>query len=366
MDSHLAQRKKRARIGYPATFLAELCLCAAASSVPVYVLICPSGTSITWERMRIPSGDRLLIPSDNGTGYLLGVRFLCIMSARAGVPLKASFVLASALLFGLQAAAGQATPRLTDEQARDVASAAIHAVYPEPCYSTYRNERLESFVISVRRNPIVGNHLNNSVYFYRVASDACDYVVEQDGKPVRMSQVSNDCCEYGVVAVDRATAKSYWFAGEKRSDTFKEFTRDEQIRPDSSKPILFTALYRELVWGESGSNEISSFEQLRDVVQQNFQSAYSPYERDNIWQRKFERWWRDFSSRMAQLKLETTYEPTSEGITVRGYLFSGFELTVPRSDPPPKGKPKLLQWGLLVKSDATVERLPSKVIYSAR
>ena len=41
----------------------------------------------------------------------------------------------------------------------------------EPCYSTYRNERLESFVVSVRRNPIVGNHLNNSVYFYRVASD---------------------------------------------------------------------------------------------------------------------------------------------------------------------------------------------------
>ena len=87
--------------------------------------------------------------------------------------MKASFLLLAALLFGPQVAAGQAAPWLTDEQARDVAGAAIHSVYPEPCYSTYRNERLESFVVSVRRNPIVGNRINNSVYFYRVASDVC-------------------------------------------------------------------------------------------------------------------------------------------------------------------------------------------------
>lgn len=280
--------------------------------------------------------------------------------------LKAPFVLATALLIGLQIAAGQATPWRTDEQARDVAEAAIHSVYPEPCYSTYRNERLESFVVSVRKNPIVGNHLNNSVYFYRVASDVCDYVVEKDGKLVRMSQVSSDCCEYGIVAVDRAAAKSYWFTGEKKADIFKEFARDEQMHPDSSRPILFIALYRELVWGESSDNEIRSQEQLRDVVQQNFQSACSPYERDNVWQRKFERWWRQFQSHTPQLKLETTYEPTSEGTTVRGYAFNGFELTIPRSDPPPKGTPKLFQWALLVKSDGKVERLPSKVIYAAR
>jgi len=135
--------------------------------------------------------------------------------------LKASFVLASALLFGLQVAAGQATPWLTDEQARDVVAAAIHSVYPEPCYSTYRNENLEDSVINLRWNPLVGNRLNNSVYFYRVASDACDYVVEKDGKPVLRSQVWMDCCEYAIVAVDRGTAKSYWFAGEKKADTFK-------------------------------------------------------------------------------------------------------------------------------------------------
>lgn len=270
------------------------------------------------------------------------------------------------MLFGFQAAAGQATAWLTDEQARDLTAAAVHSVYPEPCYSTYRNERLESFVVSLRGNPIFGNHLNNSVYFYRVASDACDYVVEKNGRSVRLSHVSLDCCEYGIVAVDRATAKSYWFTGEKKADIFEEFALDEQIHPDSSEPVLFVALYRELVWRESDDNEIRSREQLRDVVQQNFRSAYSPYGRDNIWERKLERWWHQFRSSMPQLKLETSYEPTSEGTRVRGYAFNGFELTMPRGDPPPKGTPTLFQWALLVKADGTVERLPSKVIYSSR
>ena len=127
----------------------------------------------------------------------------------------------------------QATTWLTDEQARVVAAAAIHSVYPEPCYSTYRNENLEGSVLSLRKNPIVNNHLNNSVYFYRVASDFCSYVVEKDGKWVLMSQVTNDCCDYGFVAVDRVTAKSYWFKGKgKATDIFKEFVSDEQVRPD--------------------------------------------------------------------------------------------------------------------------------------
>jgi hypothetical protein len=282
------------------------------------------------------------------------------------VQLKTLLLIAIALFFGSQAAIGQATPWLTDEQARDVAAAAIHSAYPEPCYSTYRDERLESFLVSLRSNPIVGNNLNNSVFFYRVASDVCEYVAEKDGKAVLMTQVSMDCCEYGNVAVDRTSAKTYWFRGEKRADIFKEFVRDEQLRPDSSKPTLFVALYRQLVWDESHDNEITSLGQLRDAVQQNFQSAYSPYERDDAWQRKYEHWWRHFQSRMFQLKLETTYEPASEGTLVRGYSFSGFELTIPRRDPPPKGTPKLFQWALLVKSDGTIERLPSKVIYSGR
>ena len=263
------------------------------------------------------------------------------------------------LLFGFQVAPGQETPWLTDEQARDVAAAAIRSVYPQPCYSTYRNERLESIVIDLRRNPVVGNRLNNSVYFYRVASDGCDYIIQSGGRAVRMSQVTMDCCEYGTVAVDRATAKGYWFDGENRADIFREFAKDEQIDPDSPKPILFIALYRDLVWGESSENEIVSSGQLREVVQQNFQSAYSPYERDNTWQRQFRHWWRRFQSTTPQLKLETSYEPTGEGVRVRGYAFKGFELTIPRSDPPPKGTPSLFQWALLV-------RLPSTVIYSAR
>jgi hypothetical protein len=270
------------------------------------------------------------------------------------------------LLVGCQVAAAQAT-WLTDEQARDVAGATIHSVYPEPCYSTYRNERLEGFVLSVRRNPTQDGHLNNSVYFYRVASDVCDYVIQKDGKPVLMSQVSNDCCEYGVVAVDRKTGKSYWFAGTRKPDeVFRQFAVDEGLHPDSGRPTLFTALYRELVWGESSDNEIRSLGQLRDLVQQNFHSAYSPYERDNVWRRKFERWWQRFQSHMSQLKLDTTYETATDGTIVRGYAFNGFELTIPRSDPPPKGTPKLFQWAIMVKADGTVERLPSTVTYTSR
>jgi hypothetical protein len=282
--------------------------------------------------------------------------------------MKVSFALSAVfLLSAFEVGAAQATPWLTDEQGREIAGAAIHGAYPEPCYSTYRLEHLESWVLSVRKKQILGNHLNNSVYFYRVASDVCDYVVENDGKYVRTSQVTLDCCDYGIVAVDRGTSKSYWFAPrEKAPDIFKDFVRDEQLQPDLPQPGLFTALYLNLVWGEDRDAEISSLGQLRNLVQRNFQSAYSPYERDNNWEHKFAAWWRRFRSRLPHLKLETAYEPASAGTIVRGYRFDGFELTIPRSDPPPKGTPKLIQWALLVKADGTIEEQPSKVIYSSR
>jgi hypothetical protein len=97
------------------------------------------------------------------------------------------------LLFGFQVASQDAR-WLSDEQARGIVAATIHSVYPQPCYSSYRQEQLESLVVRLRADAIVGNQIHDSVYFYRVASDACDYVVENDGKPVRMTQVSMDCC----------------------------------------------------------------------------------------------------------------------------------------------------------------------------
>src|SRR5271169_1066855 len=148
--------------------------------------------------------------------------------------MRASFgVWTAFLLLGVQTAAGQPTAWLTDEQARDLATAPIRSVLAEPCYSTYRNERLESSVLSLRKNVLVGNYVNSSVYFYRVASDACYYVVQKDGKPDLRMLVSMDCCDYGIVAVDRALAKTYWFTGENRAGVFKELARDEQILPDS-------------------------------------------------------------------------------------------------------------------------------------
>ena len=280
---------------------------------------------------------------------------------RAPVALGAAF-----LLLGFKSAVCQEKSWLTDEQAREVAGAAVHSTYPEPCYSTYRNERLESILVHVRKSPIVGKDLNNSVYFYRVASDACEYVVEEGDKPVLRTQLTLDCCEYGLVAVDRATIKSYWFSGKKNADVFTQFVLDEQLQPDSSKPTLFTRLYLDLVWGEHDDKELRSIEQLRDLVQSNFRSAYSPYERDNKWQGKFVTWWQQFRTRMPRLKLDTTFEPTTAGTIVRGYGFSGFELTTPRTDPPPKGTPKLFQWTLLVKADGTIEEQSSRIIYSSR
>ena len=242
----------------------------------------------------------------------------------------------------------------------------MHAEFPEPCYSTYRKENLEDFVVGLRRNPIVESRVNKGVFFYSVASDACNYVVEEAGKKIMMTQVTSDCCDYGLVAVDRVTAKSYWFSGEKREDIFKEFTRDEQILPDFAVPSLFIALYRQLVWGESTDNDIESIGQLRDAAQENFKSAYSPYEKDNKWEKKFDRFWHQCRSNISQLKLETTYENTAEGTKVLGYAFIGFNLTIPRSDPTPKGAARLVQWVLIVRPDGTVERLPAKIIFSAR
>jgi hypothetical protein len=261
--------------------------------------------------------------------------------------------------------AGQEKPWLTDEQAREVAGAAVRAVYPSPCYNTYRDERLEDFLPSLRRYPIVENHLNNSVYFYHVSSGACDYVVVENGKPALRTQVTTDCCEYGMVAIDRVTSKSFWFRGMSVADTFKDFVRDERLHPDSSEPTLFSALYRELVWGQSNGKEIQSLGQLRELVQSNFQVAYSPGETDTKWQPKFGIWWRKFRSRTPRLKLDTTYESIAGGTIVRGYGFSGFQLTIPESGPPPKGTPKLFQWALLIKSDGTVEEQSPKLIYSS-
>lgn len=283
------------------------------------------------------------------------------------VSLRGLSFLALLFFFSGSGSAAQ-TSWVADEHARDIAASAIRPIYPEPCYSTYRDERLENFVWDIGPKTIVGGQINKPVYFYHVASDSCNYVTMENGKPVVHTQVSMDCCEYGIVAVGRVTSKSYWFSerGKKAGDIFKDFVRDENLRPDSSQPVLFSALYRELVWGQTNATEISSLRQLRDLVQSNFQSAYSPYERDNAWQPKFEKWWRQFQAKIGGRKLETSYESLGVGTIVRGYGFSGFQLTIPRTDPPPKGTPTLFQWTFSIRPDGTVEEQPSRVVYSRR
>lgn len=61
------------------------------------------------------------------------------------------------LLYGFGAmAARQEKLWLTDEQAREVAGAAVRAVYPAMCDNTYRDERLEGFLPSLRNYPMAG------------------------------------------------------------------------------------------------------------------------------------------------------------------------------------------------------------------
>lgn len=267
-------------------------------------------------------------------------------------------------LLGSHVAAAQTATWLTDDQAREVVGATIRPADPRPCYSTYRDERLEDLVLSARTERLIGNRLNRSIYFYRAASDSCDFVVEKDGKTVIHSQVSMDCCEYGVVAVDRVTQKAYWFIGDKKIAAFQDLARDEKLLPDVPEPRLFFTIYSELVWGDS-RKELSSFDQLHDIVQHNFRSAYILDEKDNAGQRKFEEWWRRFCAQTPSLSLETTYEKTSDGTRIGGYSFSGFELTVPPSAPPPKSTPQVFQWTILIKTDGTVEELASKTIYKS-
>jgi hypothetical protein len=256
---------------------------------------------------------------------------------------------------------------LTDEECRAMAAATVHAVYPENCYSTYRKETLESWVLSERRDKLVGHEVNRSVYMYEVVTDVCEYVVEENGQPALRSEAHTHEPHYGIVAVDRRTGRVYWFgSNSKPALVFKQFAQDEGLPKDKNQPLLFVSLYRELVWGTNDANEVTGLSQLRGLVEKNFQSAYSPYERDEKWEAKFLIWWQKFRSRMSHLRLETTTESTAEGFLVHGFSFSGFELTIPRSDPPPKGTPKLSKWSLLVRADGTVEeRLPATV-YSAK
>lgn len=254
---------------------------------------------------------------------------------------------------------------LTDEEARKAAEAAVRSESPEKCYNTYRKEGLEGWVFSLRAEKIADQEPNYSVYMYEVDAESCEYVTQESGKPVLHLDVKSDCCWYGLVAVDRRTKNAYWFHPyDKRAEVFRRFARDEQLLPGDG-PELYASLYRELVWGD-GSNELTALTQLRRLAEENFQSAYSPYESDNKWQPKFDGWWRGFRSRNAHLELATTAKSTPQGFEVQGFSFRGFELRIPRSDPPPKGTARLLRWSLLLKPDGSVEEGTPTVVYSGK
>ncbi len=256
---------------------------------------------------------------------------------------------------------------LTDEDARERAEATVRAVSPEPCYNTYRRETLENWIMSERRERIAGQKLNRIVYVYEVDADACDFVVVKNGQPELGTMLNIHGADYGVVAVDRQTGDCYWFDwSDKRAEVFKRLVADQRLVLDRTHPTPFFALYSALVLGPSEANEITGLGQLRRLAADNFLSAYSPYEQDEKWESKFDEWWRKCRARLKRVKLETTTEPASDGVIIRGYSFRGFELRIPRIDPPPKGTPTLSRWSVLLKADGTVEKLQSTVVFASR
>jgi hypothetical protein len=213
---------------------------------------------------------------------------------------------------------------LNDEEAREMAGATVRARYQENCYSTYRKEFLESWVLSERKEKLAGDKVNSSVYIYGVVADACDYVVMVNGWPEVRTEVHTHEADYGTVAVDRKTHRCYWFGRpDDSAEVFQRFVADEELMLDQKHPGLFFALYRRLVQGGGDAGEVTGFAQLRRLVEDNFRSSYSPYERDEKWQPKFAAWWRVFRNRQPRLQLETTTEPNGEGVIVRGFSFRG-------------------------------------------
>jgi hypothetical protein len=202
---------------------------------------------------------------------------------------------------------------------------------------------------------------------YEVDAQSCEYVTQENGKLVLHSSIHSDCCWFGIVAVDRRTKNTYWFyPHNKRAEVFRKFVQDEGLRPGQSYPQLYASLYCDLVWGDDRTNEITALPQLRRLAEDNFQSAYSPYEKDNKWRRKFDMWWQEFRSGVPNLELQTTSKSVPQGFEVQGFSFRGFDLTIPASDPPPKGTARLIRWSLLLKPDGSVEERVPKVVYSGK
>jgi hypothetical protein len=254
---------------------------------------------------------------------------------------------------------------ISDDEAREIAVAAVKKEISESCVRTRRNEDLEDTLFGLRTEKIRDGKLNRSVYFYALDDVRCEEVVNENTLRLRIVDHERS---FGYIAVDRVNKKTYWFrSGLHDGQAFSQFIRDFPVRiTDDYDAKSVASLYIQLIRGPYSENEIYDETQLQRIVEDNFASAYSPYRRDKKWEAQFNKWWKEFLGINPDLIFNTITEKAQDGILVYGLSFQGFELRIPREDPPPKGVPTLWRWALLVKSDGTVEKRESKVVYSKR
>lgn len=270
----------------------------------------------------------------------------------------------AALLLLLSATAMSQTPGslLTDEQARAAAiERAKQTSNPSVCREPSREEEYETSVFYLIPDKIRNGELNHPVFFYEISNSFCYEVVANDELLIHAIDHGG---VIGVAAVNRADGKTYWF--DYTDQSAAEFARLMQaIRPvirDVYHAQRVADLYRRLVHQPAGSDVLWELD-LKHKAENNFSSAWSPYEKDRAWERRFDRWWRALRAARPKLDYEVREKREGTAFLVTGLAFRGYPLTIPSRDPPPKGTPSVVRWRLLVHADGTVEDKGTETVF---
>lgn len=267
---------------------------------------------------------------------------------------------------------------MTDDDARSLLEQKGKERFHSECVGTERQERFEAELMGVSpvrwragepiaagASRIVGDAVRPGVFFFDL-STTCEYVCsDARGKKGMCTQVISDLDSFGSVAVDRSNGELYWFGDHQSSvASFNALMKQYVLPVATSDQAQDVALfYNRLVRRWRTGDGLNSERDLEDAARGNFRVAWSPYQRDEHWRSKFDAWWKRFKLDHPKLRYATTSEAAGNDFIVRGEAFSGFQLTIPEGDPPPKGKPSIVEWTLQVARDGTITELPGRTIW---
>lgn len=260
----------------------------------------------------------------------------------------------------------QAPDLLPDEAARVIVEQRARERYEnKTCFDIRREESLESSIFGLLPRQISDGHLTRPVFFFQLSDSIC-YTVgkDRDGKEALVTHMVLDGDVTFHAAVTRDKATIYWFhkPAEFTSELNRLF-RDLNIRVTNELQARTAAeLYRSLV-PEFGS-DVAYERQLKRAVEDNFASAWAPYGRDGVWEKKFDRWWRRFQNAHARLSYEPSATKLDDVYKVSGLAFIGYTVNRPPSDGPPNGKPAVVRWNVRVDGDGVVTPLKPEVVFA--